>query len=177
LLCVFLTDIAAVALKLGVDGLVVSNTTISRPGAIGEHPTGKEVGLHLSGCCLAVVRALGSPAQALHSLCPSGGNSQVVSLAHLASQHAGGSGISGEGFTVARPPWYIGRCPELFLLCPTLQAGGLSGRPLFDMATRVLGDMYALTSGKLPIVGVGGVSSGVDAYAKIRAGASQPPSF
>ena len=52
------------------------------------------------------------------------------------------------------------------------QAGGLSGRPLFKASTRVLADMYRLTDGRLPIVGVGGVSSGGDAYAKIRAGAS-----
>lgn len=35
---------------------------------------------------------------------------------------------------------------------------------------QVLREMYTLTGGKLPIVGVGGVSSGADAYAKIRAG-------
>ena len=52
------------------------------------------------------------------------------------------------------------------------EAGGLSGRPLFGPSTAVLADMYRLTEGKLPIVGVGGVASGADAYAKIRAGAS-----
>ena len=39
-------DIAAVALKLGVDGLVVTNTTVTRPGAVAEHPTGSQVGHH-----------------------------------------------------------------------------------------------------------------------------------
>ncbi len=52
-----------------------------------------------------------------------------------------------------------------------LQAGGLSGRPLLEMSTEVLRDLFRLTEGKLPIVGVGGVGSGRDAYAKIRAGA------
>ena len=52
-----------------------------------------------------------------------------------------------------------------------MQIGGLSGPPLFDMSTEVLRDMYRLTKGKLPIIGVGGISSGADAYAKIRAGA------
>ena len=56
----------------------------------------------------------------------------------------------------------------------TCQTGGLSGAPLRDMSTEVLRDMYRLTKGKLPIIGVGGVSSGADAYAKIRAGASHP---
>ncbi|KAA8499199.1 Dihydroorotate dehydrogenase (quinone), mitochondrial [Porphyridium purpureum] len=52
------------------------------------------------------------------------------------------------------------------------QAGGLSGEPLFDASTRVLGDMYRLTQGKLVLIGVGGVASGEQAYAKIRRGAS-----
>lgn len=52
------------------------------------------------------------------------------------------------------------------------EAGGLSGVPLFGPSTRVLGNMYKLTQGKLPLIGAGGVSSGADAYAKIRAGAS-----
>ena len=52
------------------------------------------------------------------------------------------------------------------------EAGGLSGRPLFDPSTQVLADFYKLTEGRLPLIGVGGVASGADAYAKIRAGAS-----
>ncbi len=40
------SDIAAVALKLGIDGLIVSNTTICRPPAVAEHPEGKEVSTH-----------------------------------------------------------------------------------------------------------------------------------
>lgn len=52
------------------------------------------------------------------------------------------------------------------------QAGGLSGAPLFEKSTRVLARLSYLTGGTLPLVGVGGVSSAEDAYAKIRAGAS-----
>lgn len=52
------------------------------------------------------------------------------------------------------------------------ESGGLSGKPLFRRSTAVLREMYRLTQGKLPIVGVGGIASGEDAYAKIRAGAS-----
>ena len=48
----------------------------------------------------------------------------------------------------------------------------MSGVPLFAPSTRVLADMYRLTGGRLPLIGVGGVASGADAYAKIRAGAS-----
>lgn len=88
-----LEDIARVSLKLGVDGLIVSNTTIERPGPIASHAHGQE-------------------------------------------------------------------------------AGGLSGKPLFAMSTAVLREMYSLTGGSIPLVGVGGVSSGREAYEKIRAGAS-----
>ncbi|MCL3881015.1 quinone-dependent dihydroorotate dehydrogenase [Marivita sp. GX14005] len=52
------------------------------------------------------------------------------------------------------------------------EAGGLSGRPLFDKSTRVLSRLYRETQGCLPIIGVGGIGSAEDAYAKIRAGAS-----
>jgi dihydroorotate dehydrogenase len=86
-------DIAAVAMKQGVDGLIISNTTIERPGSIPDHPHGKET-------------------------------------------------------------------------------GGLSGAPLFEPSTAVLRDMYKLTKGKIPIIGVGGVATGQDAYDKIKAGAS-----
>ncbi|MEI4234498.1 quinone-dependent dihydroorotate dehydrogenase [Roseovarius sp. D22-M7] len=52
------------------------------------------------------------------------------------------------------------------------QAGGLSGRPLFEKSTRVLARLSQLTAGEMPLIGVGGVASAADAYAKIRAGAS-----
>lgn len=52
------------------------------------------------------------------------------------------------------------------------EAGGLSGQPLFNPSTAALADMYRLTQGRLPLIGVGGIASGADAYAKIRAGAS-----
>ncbi|GMP56431.1 hypothetical protein CsSME_00020921 [Camellia sinensis var. sinensis] len=88
-----LEDIAAVALALRVDGLIISNTTISRPDPVSKNPIAEE-------------------------------------------------------------------------------AGGLSGKPLFPLSTNILKDMYVLTKGKIPLIGCGGVSSGEDAYKKIRAGAS-----
>jgi dihydroorotate dehydrogenase len=88
-----LVDIAAVALSGGVDGLVISNTTVSRPESVKGLPNADET-------------------------------------------------------------------------------GGLSGKPLLKISTDILREMYQLTRGRVPLVGVGGVSSGQDAYAKIRAGAS-----
>jgi dihydroorotate dehydrogenase len=87
-----LADIASVAMSRGIDGMIVSNTTI------GER-------------------------------------------SHLRSRHA-------------------------------QQPGGLSGAPLYELSTVVLAKMYRLTGGRLPLIGVGGVSSGREAYGKIAAGAS-----
>ena len=50
--------------------------------------------------------------------------------------------------------------------------GGLSGRPLAARSTHLVRYLYRLTNGAVPIIGVGGVFSPEDAYAKIRAGAS-----
>jgi dihydroorotate dehydrogenase len=52
------------------------------------------------------------------------------------------------------------------------EAGGLSGAPLFEKSTRVLARLSAQLDGRLPIIGVGGIASAEDAYAKICAGAS-----
>ena len=87
-----LKDIVALALAEGLDGLVISNTTVSRPSSL--------------------------------------------------------------------------RSPR------AAETGGLSGAPLFELSTRMLAEAYVLAAGKLPLIGVGGVSSGAQAYAKIRAGAA-----
>ena len=85
-------DVAHVVMAHGLDGLIVSNTTLSRP-------------------------------------------------AHLRSMHK-------------------------------TQMGGLSGMPLLSLSTLSLAHFYRLTKGALPLIGVGGIASAEDAYAKIRAGAS-----
>ena len=50
--------------------------------------------------------------------------------------------------------------------------GGLSGKPLRERSTEVIRTISKLTSGKLPIIGVGGIESGSDAQEKLDAGAS-----
>jgi len=50
--------------------------------------------------------------------------------------------------------------------------GGLSGRPLLELARGIIADIYRHTGGRIPIVGVGGIASAEDAYGHIRAGAS-----
>jgi dihydroorotate dehydrogenase len=52
------------------------------------------------------------------------------------------------------------------------EAGGLSGAPLLARSTEVLRRCHRLAQGRLTLVGVGGVASGADALAKIRAGAA-----
>jgi dihydroorotate dehydrogenase len=52
------------------------------------------------------------------------------------------------------------------------EVGGLSGAPLFPLSTSVLARAFLLARGRLTLIGVGGVASGRDALAKIRAGAS-----
>lgn len=52
------------------------------------------------------------------------------------------------------------------------EAGGLSGAPLRDLAQQRLLDFRKASGGKIPLIGVGGISSAEDAYARIRAGAS-----
>ena len=52
------------------------------------------------------------------------------------------------------------------------EAGGLSGRPLFERSTAQIARFHALVGGRLPLIGVGGIDSGETAYAKIKAGAS-----
>ena len=51
------------------------------------------------------------------------------------------------------------------------ETGGLSGPPLMALSTAVLGRFHAAAGGRVPLIGVGGIASGADALAKIRAGA------
>jgi len=62
--------------------------------------------------------------------------------------------------------------PEAVTSMIAQEKGGLSGKPLFEMSTKLLGTIYQLTEGKIPLIGSGGVFTGKDAYAKIRAGAT-----
>ncbi len=52
------------------------------------------------------------------------------------------------------------------------ETGGLSGRPLFEKSTEGLRNFYKFTNGKIPLIGVGGITSADDAYEKIKCGAS-----
>jgi dihydroorotate dehydrogenase len=76
------------------------------------------------------------------------------------------SGIEGlivSNTTIARPPLKSQHANE---------TGGLSGAPLFEPSTKVLAAMHQRLNGAVTLVGVGGIASGEDAWAKIRAGAT-----
>ncbi len=54
----------------------------------------------------------------------------------------------------------------------TFSEGGISGRPLFTKSTKILAQLSLISEGKIPLIGVGGITSGRDAFEKICAGAS-----
>jgi dihydroorotate dehydrogenase len=66
--------------------------------------------------------------------------------------------------TIHRPPTLMSPHKD--------ETGGLSGAPLLEVSTAQVARMYKATSGQIPLIGVGGIASGRDAYVKIRAGAS-----
>lgn len=106
---------------------------------------------------------IGNPPPLLVKLAPDLNDEQIEELAR-ASIEAGIDGLILTNTTLDRPDYLDGDFAS--------QQGGLSGEPLCDKSTEVIGKFYRALDGKLPIIGVGGISSAQDAYDKIRAGAS-----
>jgi len=105
----------------------------------------------------------GTPPPLLVKIAPDLTEEERADLADVALT----SGIDGliiANTTVARPPGLRGVHAH--------EPGGLSGKPLFAPSTALLAEMYRRTKGRVPLIGVGGIANGADAYAKIRAGAS-----
>jgi len=65
--------------------------------------------------------------------------------------------------TISRPALHSSQANE---------AGGLSGAPLKDLAQQRIRDFRKATGGAVPLIGVGGITTADDAWARIRAGAS-----
>ena len=101
------------------------------------------------------------PKPLLVKIAPDLSDEAVVEVARVA-QTAGVSGLIATNTTIARPA----------LRTAIREDGGLSGRPLAQRATEVLRILFRAVEGKLPLIGVGGIFSAEDAYARIRAGAS-----
>ncbi|MGH7962051.1 MAG: quinone-dependent dihydroorotate dehydrogenase [Candidatus Binatia bacterium] len=101
------------------------------------------------------------PKPILVKIAPDLSNEEIIEIARV-SQATGVSGLIATNTTITRPP----------LRTRTVEEGGLSGRPLAQRATEVLRVLFRAVEGKLPLIGVGGIFSAEDAYARIRAGAS-----
>lgn len=143
------------------DFLVINVSSPNTPGL--RALQGRAALADLLGGALAARAAAGHDTPLLVKVAPDLSADERRDIAEVALA-AGIDGMVVSNTTIARPD---GLPADL-----AAQAGGLSGRPLMGMATEVLRDMARLTDGRLPLIGVGGVASGADAYAKIRAGAS-----
>lgn len=86
----------------------------------------------------------------------------IDAIARIAMDKALGALIV-SNTTITRPALQSGHADE---------AGGLSGAPLRDLAQQRLRDFRKATGGALPLVGVGGIATAEDSWARIRAGAS-----
>lgn len=145
------------------DYLVINVSSPNTPGLRalqGRQPLAELLDVALNARAEAVGE---NPPPLLLKIAPDLGEQDKSDIAQVALA-AGIDGLIATNTTTARPPDLHHKNAS--------QAGGLSGRPLFEPSTRVLAQMYQLTAGKIPLIGVGGISNGNDAYAKIRAGAS-----
>jgi dihydroorotate dehydrogenase len=104
--------------------------------------------------------ALPEPCAIFLKIAPELGTDELAQLAEVATE-AGIDAIIATNTTLSRDGLKSAHRDE---------TGGLSGAPLFEKSTRVLARLSTMTD--LPLIGVGGVSSAEEAYAKIRAGAS-----
>jgi dihydroorotate dehydrogenase len=145
------------------DYLVVNISSPNTPG-LRELQHGERLVRLLDCVTAARDRAVGGrKPPLLVKVAPDLDDAAMASIAEAACA-AGIDGLIVANTTVARP--------NALRSANARQAGGLSGPMLFDPSTRALAAMWRFTEGRIPLIGCGGVASGADAYAKIRAGAS-----
>lgn len=142
------------------DYLVVNLSSPNTPGlrALQE----REPLLRLLSACVARVRPMGKPL--LVKLAPDLSPEALDDAVDVAAE-VGAAGIIATNTTIERPG-------ALSAHPLAGQAGGLSGAPLAPLAVAALRRCYRRAQGRIPLVGVGGVMNGADAYARIRAGAT-----
>jgi len=143
------------------DYLVVNISSPNTPG-LRDLQTGEALGSLLPRL-IAAREETGSRTPLLVKIAPDLSAEARSDIAQIALD-TGIDGLIVSNTTVERPPDLASSYAR--------EAGGLSGPPLFAPSTAILADMYRLTEGRLPLIGVGGIASAADAYAKIRAGAS-----
>jgi dihydroorotate dehydrogenase len=123
---------------------------------------GREALAALLGGVMAARAALSRPIPVFLKIAPDLNEAELADAAEVATA-AGLAGIIATNTTLAR---------DGLVSLGQAEAGGLSGAPLFARSTAVLARLHALTGGRMPLIGVGGIGSAADAYAKIRAGAT-----
>jgi dihydroorotate dehydrogenase len=150
------------ALGALADYCVVNVSSPNTPGL--RDLQGRDRLSDLLAAAVATCKALpGRPPPLLVKVAPDLDETEIRDIAEVALA-TGIDGIIATNTTVERPATLRSR--------HKVEAGGLSGRPLFEHSTRVLHELRIATAGRVPLVGVGGVFSGADALAKIKAGAS-----
>ncbi len=150
------------ALSEIADYLVVNVSSPNTPG-LRELQTRENLEALLSAVMAARASSPKQPPPLLLKFAPDMDDAGLEEVAEAALAHKI-DGLIATNTTVDRPESLVSRfCSE---------SGGLSGSPLMKPSTGALLKMYRLTGGNLPLVGVGGIFRGEDAYRKIRAGAS-----
>jgi dihydroorotate dehydrogenase len=135
---------------------------ISSPNTPGLRQLHERAALEaLLGELTALNRRLPQPRPLFLKVSPDEGPAQIEAVVH-AGCAAGIAGFIATNTTLARE----GLRSQL-----GHEAGGLSGGPLASRAQAVVAQIYRLTAGRVPIIGVGGMLNAQDAYARIRAGA------
>ena len=137
---------------------------ISSPNTPGLRGLQNKSELHTLLTALAEAKAaLPRRVPLLVKIAPDLDDHACADIAELALAHKL-NGLIVSNTTIARPSTLKSRHAN--------ETGGLSGAPLFVRSTAVLRQVRRLTQGKLTLIGVGGISSGADAFAKIKAGAT-----
>lgn len=123
---------------------------------------GPEALAHLLAGVMQARGALAKPVPVFLKIAPDLTSDEIAQIAQVALE-SGVQGIIATNTTLSREGLKSAHAKEM---------GGLSGQPVFERSTQVLAQLSQLTEGKLPLIGVGGVSTAEQAYAKICAGAS-----
>ncbi|NWG20119.1 MAG: quinone-dependent dihydroorotate dehydrogenase [Chloroflexi bacterium] len=150
---------AFVALAPLADYIAVNISSPNTPGLrlLHERAALEELLRELSACN----RALPHPRPIALKVSPDETPAQLETVVRAGCE-AGVAAFIATNTTLARPGLRSPLAGEV---------GGLSGRPLAERSRAVIAAIFAMTHGKPPVIGVGGVAGPDDAYAHIRAGA------
>ncbi len=144
-----------------VDIMTINVSSPNTPGLRALQDPGKLA--HIVNAVRDAIATLGRPPAVLVKLAPDLTSSDIADLTALALKERF-DGLVISNTTTDRPASLRSKHSD--------EPGGLSGQPLMELSTTLLRTVYEQTEGQIPLIGVGGIFSGRDAYTKIRAGAS-----